>query len=81
MRLCLLSLPGPVPGLPGSWGQIGALLFFQGVKKHYPPSSSLSLLSLYPAGPTQRTHPSEARRGGMDLEPRTARLCPSSATL
>lgn len=42
MRLCLLSLPGPVPGLPASWGQIGALLFFQGVKECYPPLSSLS---------------------------------------
>lgn len=53
MRLCLLSLPGPVPGLPASWGQIGALLFFQGVKECYPPLSSLSPSSHYPAGPTQ----------------------------
>ena len=43
MRLCLLSPPDPVPGLPASWGHIGALLLFQGVKKHYPPP----MLSFY----------------------------------
>lgn len=67
MHLCLLSLPGPVPGLPASWGQIGALLFFQGVKEHYPPPSSLSLPSDYPAEPTRGARPGEAEEGGAKL--------------
>lgn len=52
MKLCAWGLSGlrphscmsvcsacqaPIPGLPASWGQIGALLFFQGVKELYPP--------------------------------------------
>lgn len=61
MRLCLLSPPGPIPGLPASWGQTGALLLFQGVKEHYPAPEeiSLSLKSLSPAGTTQGIHPCE----------------------
>lgn len=72
MHLCLLSLPGPVPGLLGFWGQIGTLLFFQGVKEHYPLLSSPSPSSHYLTGPTQGAHPSKARGGGMELEPCTA---------
>ncbi|XP_058564789.1 uncharacterized protein LOC131500072 [Neofelis nebulosa] len=46
------------PGLPASWGQIGALLFFQGVKEHCPPLCSLSAV-----GTAQGAHPCEAGRG------------------
>lgn len=81
MRLCLLSLPGPVPGLLGSWGQIGALLFFQGVRKHLPPPSIHSLSSRYPAGPTQA--PAQVRLGEETRHSSHAQLglCPGSATL
>lgn len=65
MRLCLLSPPGPVPGLPASWGQSVALLLFQGVEERYPAPWSLSLKSLSPAGNAQDTHTWEAERGGM----------------
>lgn len=57
MKLCAWGLSGlrphscmsvcsarqaPGPGVPASWGQIGALLFFQGVKEHYPPPCPVS---------------------------------------
>lgn len=72
MKLCAWGLSGlrphscmsvcsacqaPIPGLPASWGQIGASLFFQGVKEHYPPLSSLSPVAITPGA-----HPCEAGR-------------------
>lgn len=79
MRLCLLSLPGPVPDLPASWGQIGASLFSQGVKEHSPPPSSVSPAS-HPAGPSQV--PTRARLGEETQSWSRAQLglCPGSAT-
>lgn len=70
MRLCLLSLPGPVPGLPASWGQIEALLFFQGVKEHYPPCAVFLCH-------TDDMVPAHVGLGkeAMKLEPRTAGFC------
>lgn len=81
MRLCLLSLPGPVPGLLGSWGQIGALLFFQGVKKHSPPPSTHSPSSHYPADPTQAPTQARLEEEAWSSSHAQLGLCPGSATL
>lgn len=66
MSICA-ACQAPVPGLPPSWGQIGALLFLQGVKEHYPPLCSLSLVAT-----AQGAHLCEA--GRKQLEPRRARF-------
>lgn len=64
MSVCA-ACQAPVPGLPPSWGQIGALLFLQGFKEHYPPLYSLSLVAT-----AQGAHPCEA--GKKQLEPHRA---------
>lgn len=78
MRLCLLSPPGPILGLPASWGQSGALLPFQGVKERCPPLSSLSEVSQGISARYHLGHPPHARR---ELCPAEwgARLCSTPA--
>lgn len=83
MRLCLLSLPGPVPGLLGSWGQFGTLLFFQGVKEHYPLLSSPSpVISLsdrsYSRCPPKRGYGRKHGSGAMHSGDSVPTLLPSS---
>ena len=74
MRLCLLSPPSPILGLPASWGQSGALLLFEGVKEHCPPLSSLSEISQGVSARYHPGHPTHAR-GGLCLAECEAQLC------